>query len=184
MSESHGTLFATGLIDGEDYFQGAIAFLAVDGRLAIVPNGVCEIEELAFESGDGDGHGIRRAGSDIVRQGSGIGGIGLSVIQHVPGSQAITGDNGRAFNAVNFDALGIARPKGGRGLNHACGAGFVREQSVDDVFGLDAMPCAKLPVTTYARDGTHQMQQNVHLMNSLIDERPAAFGMPTALDGP
>ncbi len=27
------------------------------------------------------------------------------------------------------------------------------------------------------------MQQDVHLMNCLVDERAAAFGLPTAFDG-
>jgi peptidyl-prolyl cis-trans isomerase SurA len=148
-----------------------------------VANGVGEVEELAFEGLEGDGHGVGGAGGHLAGEGSRIGRIRLFIALDIPVSEFVTGEDGGAFGAVDFHAFGIAGPHGGGGLNDAGGAVAVAEQGVDDVFRFDFVQRAELPHAVQVLDGPGQPAEDVDLVDGLIDECAAAFDGPAALDG-
>src|ERR1035441_6776437 len=110
-AELHRPAGAAGLINAELDFQGLQAFLAREQRRAALAAGRAEIEELALEGFDRNGHWIGGAAHHLLLDGRRFAGI----VEHVPRGQLVTGEDGRAEGAVQLDALAETGPESGRG---------------------------------------------------------------------
>ena len=130
-------------------FKVVVALFAGHQRLAAFGDGLAEIEELALERFERNGHRVGGSGRHLPGHGRRLAGI----VFHIPGCQLVAGDHRRALGAVQLDALGIARPESGGGLDHACGAAGVSHHGVHHVFGFDFVERAQLPYREHPRTG-------------------------------
>src|SRR5579885_288706 len=137
-------LFAgpAGAVHGVYDLQRVVAFFAGDQGRAAGANGLSEVQELALEGLQRDGHGVGGAGGHLAVYGRGLAGI----VFHVPGGQLVAGDDGGALSAVELGALGVAGPEGGGRLDHAGRAVAVAHHGVHHVLGFDLVQAAELPV--------------------------------------
>ena len=69
-------------------------------------------------------------------------------------------------------------------LNHAGGAALVAHEGVDDVFRFHLVSGAELPVGEDLTHGTGEILQQIDGVNSLVDQRAAAFDRPGTLARP
>ena len=148
-------------------------------RFPSMADRVGEIQKLPLERNNRHRHRVRCPGSAFRAQRCGI----TAVLLHIPRDQFAAGNNGAPMGAMNFNTLCVARPKRCGGLNDPCCPGLKTQDGIDDIFRLDTMNCAQLPVRTYLLHRAGKPADQVNLVNGLIDERAAPFAGPRAFAG-
>src|SRR5262245_47300967 len=101
LSDRHAAFFAAGLVNTCHYFQGVQTGFAGNERLSAILACVAEVEELALEGSQWNGHGVGGARHHLLFHWGGL----ACVVLDIPHSQLVASDDCRTLCPMDLDAL-------------------------------------------------------------------------------